>query len=87
VHKQSSEIPPLKGLHNAIMPVIMTTYYGLQKAIQRNGGKQMADYASMYKKLFNAQADIIEILQNAHRDAEEIYINTTESEIEAEEEI
>ena len=47
----------------------------------------MADYASMYKKLFNAQADIIEILQNAHRDAEEIYINTTESVDETEEEI
>ena len=47
----------------------------------------MADYASMYKKLLDAQVNIIEMLQKSHQEAEEIYINTTESADETDEEV
>lgn len=35
----------------------------------------MPDYAKMYKKLFQAQMQAIEILQKAHQDTEEMYIS------------
>lgn len=35
----------------------------------------MADYSSMYKKLFNAVTDAIKILQSAQVETESIYIN------------
>ena len=41
----------------------------------------MPDYAKMYKKLFNAQTDAIDILQKAQQQTEEIYISSPESEI------
>ena len=40
---------------------------------KRGGG--MADYQEMYRKLFCAVTEAIAILQNAQRDAEEIYIS------------
>ena len=36
----------------------------------------MPDYKAMYYKLFNTYADIIEILQKAHQEVEEMYINS-----------
>lgn len=36
---------------------------------------EMADYSSMYKKLFNAVTDAIKILQAAQVETESIYIN------------
>ena len=38
----------------------------------------MPDYKNMYRKLFNAVTEAIEILQKAQTDAEEMYINSTE---------
>jgi hypothetical protein len=35
----------------------------------------MADYNSMYKKMFNAVTDAINILQTAQAEAEEMYID------------
>lgn len=40
----------------------------------------MTDYKSMYYKLFNAITDVVEILQQAQKEAEEIYINTSDDE-------
>ena len=39
----------------------------------------MADYKTMYYKLFNAITDAVEILQNAQAETEEMYINTPEN--------
>lgn len=36
---------------------------------------EMADYSSMYKKLFNVVTDAIEILQAAQVETERLYIN------------
>jgi hypothetical protein len=41
----------------------------------------MADYAKMYQTLFRSQTKAIELLQNAQREAEEIYLSTTETDI------
>ena len=41
----------------------------------------MADYKRMYTTLFNRVTDIIEALQQAQREAEEIYIESPEPEI------
>jgi ribosomal protein S18 acetylase RimI-like enzyme len=41
----------------------------------------MADYASMYKRLFAALTDVIEILQKAQQDAEIAYIEAEEPKI------
>jgi hypothetical protein len=41
----------------------------------------MADYAKMYRRLFNSQTQAIEILQKAQQDTEEMYISAPESEI------
>ena len=38
----------------------------------------MPDYERMYGKLFNAITDAVEILQQAQRETEEIYIETIE---------
>jgi len=38
----------------------------------------MADYAEMYKKLFNAQTDVIKILQEAQQEVEKIYMDCSE---------
>ena len=45
----------------------------------------MSDYATMYRKLFNAQTDAIEGIKDitealikAHRETEEMYISATE---------
>ena len=36
----------------------------------------MADYAKMYRKLFNSQTNAIEILQKAQLETEQMYIET-----------
>ncbi len=41
----------------------------------------MADYARMYKTLFNSQTEAIEILQKAQQEAEEIYISAPDPDI------
>ena len=38
----------------------------------------MPDYKTMYAKLFNAITDAVDILQQAQRDTEEIYIESSE---------
>ena len=38
----------------------------------------MPNYEAMYRKLFNTYTDIIEILQKAQQETEEIYLNSTE---------
>ena len=38
----------------------------------------MANYALMYYKLFDAQTKVIELLQQAQRDTEEIYVSSPE---------
>ena len=40
----------------------------------------MPDYKTMYGKLFNAITDAVEILQQAQRDTEELYIESGEKE-------
>ena len=45
------------------------------------GGPDMPDYAKMYKTLFQAQTQAIEILQKAQQDTEEIYISSRDPEI------
>ena len=40
----------------------------------------MTDYKTMYYKLFNAITDAVEILQQAQKETEEIYINTSDYE-------
>lgn len=40
----------------------------------------MPDYKTMYKQLFTAVTEAIEILKQAQIDTEEIFINTSESE-------
>ena len=44
----------------------------------------MTDYATMYKKLFNTQAQVIEILKNVQQETEKIYMDTAEDEPEEE---
>jgi hypothetical protein len=39
------------------------------------------DYAKMYHKLFNAMTDAIEVLQQAQRETEEMYVSAKEPEI------
>lgn len=41
----------------------------------------MADYCSMYKKLFNAVTDTIHILQTAQVETEQMYISQEEARI------
>lgn len=41
----------------------------------------MADYCSMYKKLFNAVTDTIRILQTAQIETEQMYISQEEARI------
>jgi hypothetical protein len=41
----------------------------------------MADYPKMYKRLFNAQTQAIEILQKAQQDTEEMYIEAPDADI------
>ncbi|CFX15062.1 Uncharacterized [Syntrophomonas zehnderi OL-4] len=38
----------------------------------------MADYAAMYKRLFNSATDAIAILQKAQQDTEEMYMASPE---------
>ena len=38
----------------------------------------MPNYEAMYRKLFNTYTDIIEILQKAQQETEEIYLDSTE---------
>ena len=38
----------------------------------------MPDYAAMYKKLFQAQTMIIEILQKTQQETEEMYISASD---------
>jgi len=45
----------------------------------------MADYKTMYYKLFNSLSDAIEILQKAQQEGEDIYINSPDDEDEYEE--
>ena len=42
------------------------------------GGVIMPDYATMYRKLFNAQTDAINILQAAQQETEQMYIDAPE---------
>ena len=41
----------------------------------------MPDYKKMYHRLFNVQTDVIETLQQAHRETEEMYISAPEPEV------
>ena len=41
----------------------------------------MPDFAKMYRRLFNSQTDAIAILQQAQRDAEEMYISSPDADI------
>ena len=41
----------------------------------------MADFAAMYRKLFNSQTQAIEILQKAQQDTEEMYIAAPDPDI------
>jgi len=41
----------------------------------------MPDYAAMYKKLFQSQTKAIDILQEAQRDTEEMYISAPAPEL------
>ena len=41
----------------------------------------MADYAKMYRKLFNSQTDAIEILQKAQLETEQMYIEAPDPDI------
>ncbi len=42
----------------------------------------MPDYKTMYLKLFNAITDAVEILQDAQRKTEDIYIESSEKDAE-----
>ena len=41
----------------------------------------MADYAAMYKKLFNSQTAAIRILQEGQQETEEMYISVPDPDI------
>lgn len=41
----------------------------------------MADYEKMYKKLFNSVTDVIEALQQAQNETEDIYIDSSENKV------
>ncbi len=41
----------------------------------------MADYATMYRRLFNSQTQAIKILQKAQQDTEEMYMAATDPDI------
>jgi hypothetical protein len=41
----------------------------------------MADYAKMYRRLFNSQTQAIELLQKAQQDTEEMYIEAPDTDI------
>ena len=41
----------------------------------------MADYGAMYRRLFNVQTDVINMLQNAHRETEEMFISAPEPDV------
>ncbi len=41
----------------------------------------MADFAAMYRKLFNSQTQAIELLQKAQQDTEEMYMSAPEPDI------
>ena len=41
----------------------------------------MPDYAKLYRHLFNAQTDAVNILQKAQREAEEMYLSAPDPEI------
>ena len=41
----------------------------------------MADYATMYRRLFNSQTQAIEILQKAQQDTEEMYMAAPDPDI------
>lgn len=41
----------------------------------------MADYAKMYRRLFNSQTDAIRILQKAQQETEEMYLSSQEPDI------
>lgn len=41
----------------------------------------MPDYAAMYKKLFNSATDAIALLQQAQKDAEEMYMSSPDPDI------
>lgn len=45
------------------------------------GGETMVDYKKMYFHLFNETQKAIEIMQKAHQDCEEMYINGEETKI------
>ena len=44
-------------------------------------GRQMPDYAKMYRKLFNSQTDAIEILQKAQLETEQMCIEAPDLDI------
>ncbi len=41
----------------------------------------MADFAKMYRTLFNSQTDAISILQQAQKQSEEMYLSASDPEI------
>lgn len=41
----------------------------------------MADYAKMYRRLFNAQTDAIQILQKAQQETEDMYLSALDPDI------
>jgi len=41
----------------------------------------MPDFAAMYRHLFNTQTDVIEILQKAQQEAEEMYMSAPDADI------
>jgi hypothetical protein len=45
------------------------------------GRTKMADFATMYRKLFNSQTQAIEILQKAQQDTEEMYVSAPDPDI------
>jgi hypothetical protein len=41
----------------------------------------MADYATMYRRLFNSQTQAIELLQKAQQDTEQMYMDSPDPDI------
>ena len=41
----------------------------------------MPDYGAMYRRLFNVQTDVISLLQQAHRETEEMFVSAPDPDI------
>ncbi len=51
------------------------------KGYKLKGRLEMADFAAMYRKLFNSQTQAIELLQKAQQDTEEMYVSAPDPDI------